>query len=55
MLVGNGLGFRMGRSVKYSRLPHNRLLLSLAHGFGHRISRFGNPDLCGEGPLPQLT
>jgi len=55
VLVGNGLGFRMGRSLKYPRLPHNRLLLSLAHGFGHRIPRFGNPDLCGEGPLPQLT
>lgn len=55
VLVGNGLGFKMGRSIKYPRLPHNRLLLSLAHGFGHRISRFGNPDFCGDGPLPNLT
>jgi hypothetical protein len=55
VLVGNGLGFKMGRSVKYPRLPHNRLLLSLAHGFGHRIERFGNPDFCGDGPLPNLT
>ena len=51
MLVGGGLDFRMGRSVKYGRVPHNRLLLSLAHGFGHRIQRFGNPDFCGDGPL----
>ncbi len=51
VLVGNGLDFRMGRSIKYSRVPHNRLLLSLAHGFGHRIERFGNPDYCGDGPL----
>ncbi len=55
VLVGNGLGFKMGRSLKYGRLPHNRLLLSLAHGFGHRIERFGNPDFCGDGPLPNLT
>jgi hypothetical protein len=55
VLVGNGLDFRMGRSLKYGRVPHNRLLLSLAHGFGHRIMRFGNPDFCGDGPLPNLT
>jgi hypothetical protein len=55
VLVGNGLDFRMGRSLRYPRLPHNRLLLSLAHGFGHRIGRFGNPDFCGAGVLPNLT
>ncbi len=55
VLVGNGLDFKMGRSVKYRRVPHNRLLLSLAHGFGHRIERFGNPDFCGQGPLSELT
>jgi hypothetical protein len=51
VLVGNGLDFQMGRSLKYKKTPHNRLLLSLAHGFGHTISRFGNPDFCGSGPL----
>jgi hypothetical protein len=55
VLVGNGLDFSMGRSVKYPKVPHNRLLLSLAHGFGHRIERFGNPDFCGDGPLSSLT
>ena len=55
VLVGGGLGFQMGRSLKYPRVAHNRLLLSLAHGVGHRISRFGNPDFCGDGPLPNLT
>jgi hypothetical protein len=55
VLVGGGLDFRMGRSLKYSRVPHNRLLLSLAHGFGHRIPRFGNPDFCGDELLPNLT
>ena len=51
VLVGNGLDFKMGRSLKFQRVPHNRLLLSLAHGFGHQIERFGNPDFCGDGPL----
>ncbi len=55
VLVGNGLNFRMGRSLRYKNTPHNRLLLSLAHGFGHYIERFGNPDFCGEGPLTDLT
>jgi hypothetical protein len=55
VLVGGGMGFKMGRSLKYSRVPHNRLLLSLAHGFGHRIPRFGNPDFCGDGPLSNMT
>ena len=55
VLVGDGLDFRMGRSLKYPKLPHNRLLMSLAHGMGHRIERFGNPNFCGEGALPDLT
>jgi hypothetical protein len=53
--VGGGLDFKMGRSLKYPRVAHNRLLLSLAHGFGHHIKRFGNPDFCGDGPLSDLT
>lgn len=55
VLAGGGLGFRMGRSLKYPKLPHNRLLLSLAHGFGHRIETFGLPALCEGGPLPDLV
>ncbi len=55
VMVGNGLDFKMGRSLKYNRQPHNRLLLALAHGMGHRIKAFGNPNFCGQGPLPNLT
>jgi len=55
VLVGNGLGFKMGRSVRYGRIPHNRLLMSLADAFGHRVTKFGNPDFCGAGTLPGLT
>ena len=55
VLVGNGLDFKMGRSLQCGAVPHNRLLMSLAHGFGHRIDRFGNPDFCNLGPLSDLT
>ena len=55
VLAGNGLDFKMGRAVKCGEVTHNRLLMSLAHGFGHRIERFGNPDYCGGGPLTNLT
>lgn len=51
VLVGRGLDFRMGRSVRFKQTPHNRLLLSFAHGFGHHLAKFGNPDFCNEGPL----
>jgi hypothetical protein len=55
VMVGNGLGFKMGRSLQLNSVPHHRLLLTLAHGFGHRLERFGNPDYCGDGPLSELT
>jgi hypothetical protein len=55
VLVGNGLDFRMGRSLKYKKVPHNRLLLALAHGMGHHIGKFGNPNFCGSGVLSGLT
>jgi hypothetical protein len=55
VMVGGGLGFQMGRSLQYSNVYHNRLLMSLANGFGHRLDKFGNPNFCGEGLLPNLT
>jgi hypothetical protein len=55
VLVGNGLDFKMGRALRYGRVTHNRLLMSLAHGFGHHIEKFGNPDYCSDGPLSGLV
>jgi hypothetical protein len=55
VLVGNGLDFRMGRSLKYKKVPHNRLLLALAHGMGHPLKQFGNPNFCGDGVLSNLS
>jgi hypothetical protein len=55
VFVGNGLDWKMGRSLKYDKVPHNRLLLSLAHGFDDRLTTFGNPKFCADGPLNKLT
>lgn len=51
VMIGGNLGFKLGQSMKFDRVAHNRLLMSLAHGFGHHIERFGNPDYCAGGPL----
>ena len=51
VMIGGGLNFNMGRSLDFKSVPHNRLLLSLAHGFGHHIETFGKPDFCKAGPL----
>jgi membrane-anchored protein YejM (alkaline phosphatase superfamily) len=55
VLVGNGLDFTMGRSVFYPMVPHNRLLMSLAHAFGNQLTTFGNPTFCSDGVLNRLT
>jgi hypothetical protein len=51
VLLGGGLDFKMGRSLKFKKVAHNRLLLSFAHGFGHHLTKFGNPAFCEGGPL----
>jgi len=51
ILLGGGFGFEMGRSLKFEKVPHNRLHLALAHGAGHRLETFGKPALCEGGPL----
>ena len=51
VLVGNGCNFRMGRSAKFDKVPHNRLWLAIAHAMGHHLETFGNPKLSDGGPL----
>ena len=51
VLVGNGGGLKMGRSLKFEKAPHNRLWIAIANAMGHDISTFGNPKLCEVGPL----
>ena len=56
LMVGNGLGFTIGRSLDFKGVPHNRLHLAIAHAMGHTgLVRFGNPDYCGDGPLTGLA
>ena len=55
VLVGDGLDFKMGRSLKYKKEPHNRLLMSFAHAFGHQVKTFGNPEQSANGVLQNLT
>ncbi|MBE86541.1 MAG: hypothetical protein CMO69_02250 [Verrucomicrobiales bacterium] len=51
VLIGNGMDFRMGRSLNLKGTAHNRLMLSLAHAVGHNIDYFGNKKLSQGGPL----
>jgi hypothetical protein len=51
VLVGGGLGFAMGRSLRFQNAAHNRLWLAVAQAFGHEIEVFGNPRLCEGGAL----
>jgi hypothetical protein len=51
LLLGGGLGFKAGRALDLGGVAHNRLWLAIAHAFGHKIDRFGNPNLCKDGPL----
>lgn len=50
--VGGGLDVEMGRSLKFDNVPHNRLLMSIAHSFGHHVDSFGKEEFCVDGPLP---
>jgi hypothetical protein len=49
VLIGGGLGFKTGRALKFKKEPHNRVLMSIAKGFGHPMKTFGNPTLCEGG------
>jgi len=51
VLIGGGFGFQMGRSLKFDKVPHNRLYLALAHAVNHRLTTFGKASLCEGGPL----
>lgn len=51
VLVGGAPNMKLGRAMKFNKVPHNRLLLSMAHAFDHHLERFGNADYTSEGPL----
>ena len=51
VLLGEGLGFKMGRSLGMKGAAHNRLHMAMAHGVGHHLKTFGNKMLSQDGPL----
>ncbi len=55
VLVGEGLGFKMGRALEFDHVPHNRLLMNFTEAMGFPEKSFGNPDYCGDGPLTGLV
>ncbi len=55
VMVGGGLGFKMGQALDFNKVPHNRLLLSFCEAMGYPEKSFGNPDFCADGPLTGLV
>jgi hypothetical protein len=54
LLIGSCGGyFKTGRVVKYSKIPHNRLLATLCNAMGVPVTSFGAPGY--EGTLPELS
>lgn len=51
LLIGNGAGYKMGQCHDFGGVDHNRLLISLAHSFGHRLETFGSEKHCKGGVL----
>lgn len=52
VLVGGGAGFQMGRALKFDKVAHNRLWLTIAHALGHQdLKTFGKAELCAAGDL----
>ena len=51
VVLGSARGaIRTGRFLKYDRVPHNNLLVSLANAMDVPIKTFGKPEWC-TGPL----
>lgn len=55
VMVGGGLGFKMGQALDFGKVPHNRLLLNFCEAMGYPEKSFGNPDFCADGPLTGLV
>jgi hypothetical protein len=52
VLIGGGAGFQMGRAIKFDKVAHNRLWLTIAHALGHEnLKTFGKAELCEGGDL----
>lgn len=50
VMVGGGCDFKMGRTLKFDKVAHNRLWMTVAHHMGHTgLKSFGKADLCDGG------
>ncbi len=55
ILVGGGLGFKMGQALDFKDVSHNRLLMNFCEAMGYPEKSFGNPDFCAGGALTGLV
>jgi len=55
VLVGGGLGFKMGQAMDFGKVSHNRLLMNFCEAMGFPVTSFGNPDFCKDGALTGLV
>ncbi|MEC7597273.1 MAG: DUF1552 domain-containing protein [Planctomycetota bacterium] len=55
VLVGGGLGWKMGQAMDFGSVPHNRFLMSVCEGMGFPQEAYGNSDFCGDGALTGLS
>ena len=51
VIVGGGSGIKPGYRQVGNKIPHNRLLLTLAQSMGHNITTFGEKKWCEDGAL----
>lgn len=51
VIIGGEASKNPGFHKVGEKVPHNRLLLTLAHSMGHQIQTFGEKKWCTEGPL----
>jgi hypothetical protein len=51
---GSAGGITGGRSLQFTNVPHNKILVSIAQFMGQGIDRYGDQDTAG-GPLPGLV
>ena len=50
-IIGGGLDVKMGRALQMPDVTHNRLLMTIANTFGHKLKSFGEEKLSVGGAL----
>ncbi len=55
VMLGGGCDFTMGRSLKFDKVTHNRLWMSIAQAMGHDLQTFGTASLAEGGALDLVS